>query len=106
MRISTATIITLFALMTAVPLAGQGTSNDKIESVQKRVDTLQNQVEHIFDKVLEKSRFKIGGYLQPQYQHTDKATGFKASPYNPDEYIKDRFVLRRGRLKFKYITEL
>jgi hypothetical protein len=89
-----------------LPLRAQGANESKVESVREKVDTLQNQVEHVFDKLLEKSHFKIGGYLQPQYQHTEKAKGFTVNPYNPDEFIKDRFVLRRGRLKFKYVTDV
>ncbi len=52
------------------------------------------------------SPLKISGYIQAQFQHTSKETGFKENPYNPAEFVKDRFILRRARLKFKYIKGL
>ena len=102
-------IILVLGMITAfiTVKAQEKSTSEKINAIKSKVDTLDKDVKYLMDMFGGKfSHIRFKGYLQPQYQHTEKVTGYGTSPYNPNEVIKDRINLRRARVKFLYETEL
>lgn len=66
-----------------------------VEGIDETVNTLTSDVSEL-------KKMKISGYLQAQYQHTDKMGGFGKNAYDNNETIHDRIILKKARVKFDY----
>ena len=66
------------------------------------LDTLTNRVKIIASDVDGLKRFKVTGYLQPQYQVADSSGVASFSGGDFASGLNKRFSLRRGRVKFQY----
>ena len=84
--------------------AQEADTKEKVEELKGRVDGIDENVNTLMTDVAGLKKLKISGYLQVQYMHTEKESGFGAIPYALDKAPKDQFIIRRGRLKFNYQT--
>lgn len=50
------------------------------------------------------NHIRIGGYIQPQFQFVDHKGAKSYAGGNFDENVNNRFMLRRGRIRFDYIN--
>src|SRR5882757_5198951 len=66
------------------------------------VDTSTNMGKGILSIYKKFDRVNIGGYIQPQFQVTQEkgAKGYAGGDFAP--YVSNRFMIRRGRLRFEY----
>ena len=106
MKLFVLSLLSLILLYSPMQAQAEKTNEEKINAIKSKVDTLVKDVKllmSIFDGKF--THLKFGGYIQPQYQHIESAKGYGVSPYNPDDIIKDRFYLRRARVKFRYESE-
>jgi phosphate-selective porin len=70
-------------------------------------DTLAARIENIKSSVDILNRLKVTGYIQAQWQKSDTIGGAAAfSGGNFPAYSDNRFMIRRGRLKFTYDYEM
>lgn len=93
----------LLFLLPFVPALAQSTEPDPVKPA---VDTLNAKIENVKTDVELIKKLKITGYLQAQWQLAD-SNGIKSFaggdfPKNAD----NRFMLRRGRVKFTYEGKL
>lgn len=83
-------------------------------SLKEEVDQLKGTVEGLNESYLETKstvdalkKLKVSGYIQSQYQVGESAGGFSSySGGNFDNGVRDRFLVRRGRVKFNYVSDL
>ncbi|MBL0342204.1 MAG: hypothetical protein IPP71_15615 [Bacteroidetes bacterium] len=66
------------------------------------IDTLNAQVGSLKKDINLLKRFKVSGYLQPQYQVADSLGQTSIAGGNFQPGVNNRFMLRRGRIKFQY----
>ncbi len=66
------------------------------------LDTLTNRVNIVASDVDILKRFKVSGYLQPQYQVADSSGVSSFAGGDFASGLNKRFALRRGRVKFQY----
>ena len=81
-----------YAQETSVSSEAADTLNSKIETVKSDLDLLK--------------KLKITGYIQAQWQHTD--TAGSVTPFSGGAFptaSNNRYMLRRGRIKFAYDNE-
>jgi len=66
------------------------------------VDTSTNMGKGLLSIYKKFDRVNIGGYIQPEFQVTKEkgAKGFAGGDFAP--YVSNRFMIRRGRLRFEY----
>jgi hypothetical protein len=74
----------------------------KVEELKGRVEGIDENVTILLGDVAGLKKFKFSGYIQAQYMHSEASSGFQMSPYDSTDYVKDAFVLRRGRMKLTY----
>ena len=69
------------------------------DSLQKLTESTKHEVENL-------KKLKVSGWVQAQYQiaETKGASGFDGGNFLPDQY--QRFMIRRGRVKFTYSQKL
>ncbi|MFZ9942471.1 MAG: porin [Bacteroidia bacterium] len=65
-------------------------------------DSLQKEVAQIKKDVSALKRFKFSGYIQPQFQIVDSAGAASVAGGSFAPGLKNRFMIRRGRLKGVY----
>ncbi|NTV45828.1 MAG: hypothetical protein HGB11_04760 [Chlorobiales bacterium] len=83
-------------------------------SLKEEVDQLKGMVEGLNESYLETkstvdklSKLKVSGYIQSQYQVGESADAFDSySGGNFSKGVRDRFLVRRGRVKFNYVSGL
>jgi hypothetical protein len=76
------------------------------EATVNPIDTLTGTVEKLQSDVAVMNRLKITGYIQAQYQTADtigSPAGFSGGNFSG---LDNRFMVRRGRIKFAYTNEL
>lgn len=87
-------LFSLFILL-AVVVHGQQTSTVSVDSLQKKVDHLENDITKM-------KKLVVSGWIQSQFQYieTRGAANFDGGTFatNSDK----RFMIRRGRVKFTY----
>jgi hypothetical protein len=67
----------------------------KVEGMDERLITAENDLSGL-------KKIKISGYMQINYEKSEKATGLTTSPYNSKDFIQNRFRVRRSRVKIAY----
>jgi len=75
------------------------------EPQEAPIDTLTRAVNQIKDDLAILKRIKISGYIQPQWQYVDSAGAPSVAGgdfLNGSNKIQNRFMMRRGRIKFVY----
>lgn len=80
---------------------------DPSASIQQSADTLNAKIENVQSDVAHLKKLKISGYIQAQWQLAN-STG-QISPFsagNFPKYSDNRFMIRRGRVKFAYEGKL
>lgn len=69
--------------------------NDRVNGIDERLTEAQNDL-----SILKK--IKVSGYLQAQFEKSEKASGLGLDPYDNKDAVQSRFRIRRSRLKFTY----
>ncbi|MDF2437378.1 MAG: hypothetical protein K0Q95_1754 [Bacteroidota bacterium] len=75
------------------------------ETVEEPIDTLARSIAQIKDDLAKLKKLKISGYVQPQWQYVDSAGAPSVAGgdfSNGVNKIQNRFMMRRGRIKFTY----
>ncbi|MCC6837218.1 MAG: hypothetical protein IT234_01655 [Bacteroidia bacterium] len=85
-------------LLSSQKSVGQSNSENKIDSIGKVLNGLKNEIDVL-------KRIKLSGYIQTQWQIIDSAgaPSYAGGDFtNGSSPVKDRFTIRRGRVKVTY----
>lgn len=96
------TLLTIFAF----PILS-GAQENQDQALNQAVDTLNAKIDNVKTDLDLLKKLKITGYIQAQWQLAD--TAGQLSPFsagNFPKYSDNRFMLRRGRVKFTYEGKL
>jgi len=77
----------------------------KAQGPVSALDTLPGTVEQLLSNVAILNRLKITGYIQAQWQMSDTIGSPAAFSGGNFSGLNNRFMIRRGRIKFAYINE-
>lgn len=109
MKKLTLLLFVLIILPSSANFAQDSTSSDS----QEKIEVLKGQVDGMYESMLEMKgaldalrRIKLTGYLQSQYQATDRDGAPSVAGGNFPSNSHSRFLLRRARLKATYTNEL
>lgn len=96
-------------ILLAVSFSGLSAWSQEADSVaiKQSADTLNAKIENVKSDVDLLKKLKISGYIQAQWQLAD--TAGQLSPYSGGAFPKNadnRFMIRRGRVKFTYEGKL
>lgn len=83
-------------------LSQESENKPTIEEIKGQVDGIDENVIGLLTDVSGLKKLKVSGYLQFQWEKTEKSTGFGSSPYDASDYIQSRFRIRRSRIKVNY----
>ena len=72
--------------------------NEKVDPI----DTLNSAIANLASLIDKSNRLKFTGYLQPQFQWTEAEGAESFSGGNFAPFQDNRFMMRRGRIKFTY----
>ena len=79
------------------------------EELKKAVEELKSQLGGMDEMIKELQtdrdalkKIKVSGYMQINFEKSEKMTGFGADPYDAKDAIKGRFRVRRSRIKIAY----
>jgi hypothetical protein len=78
----------------------------KAQETKSALDTLPGNVEQLQSNVSLLNRLKISGYIQTQWQMADTIGSPAAFSGGDFKGTDNRFMIRRGRIKFAYTSEL
>jgi phosphate-selective porin len=99
--------ITAFIIL--LLLGGAAAHAQDADDAQKKTEELQSQVGGLDEAVKELQndrdalkKFKFSGYIQVNYEKTEKASGLATDPYDAKDIVKDQIRLRRSRVKLAY----
>lgn len=99
------TNLLLTLIITAV-LVGMNATKIAAQEIQEEpIDTLARSISQIKDELAILKRIKLSGYVQPQWQYIDSAGAPSVAGgdfSNGTFKIQNRFMMRRGRIKFTY----
>lgn len=114
------TAITMFSLLAALgaqaqtpqasppdseaPASTGPTSEERIDTLSGRLDSLEEQYAETKTSVLSLQRLKLSGYVQGRFQVAEN-TGSGLDPRGAPR-VKDGFSVRRGRLKATYTADI
>lgn len=91
-------IVSMFLLVgVSIKVNGQEQLN-----IDSNFTVLNNRVTQAENDLIFWKRLKINGWIQAQYQHTDSIGAATVAGGNFPAYSDNRFILRRGRIKFTY----
>jgi hypothetical protein len=101
--------ITKVLILLAVILSGFSawSQEDQSAAVKQSADTLNAKIENVKSDLDLLKKLKISGYIQAQWQLADSAG--QLSPFSGGSFPKNadnRFMVRRGRIKFAYEGKL
>lgn len=100
------TIALVLTLIGSIALHAQEeqkkTSEEKLEELQSQVGGLDETIKELVTDRDALKRIKISGYMQINFEKSEKVTGLATDPYDSKDYIKSRFRLRRSRIKVAY----
>jgi hypothetical protein len=91
-----------FFIIFAFPLLLMGQENQN-DDVKQSADTLNTKIENVKTDLDLLKKLKISGYIQAQWQLAD--TAGQLSPFSGGAFPRNsdnRFMVRRGRVKFAY----
>ncbi len=74
----------------------------KVEEIGGQVGGHDEAIKELQNDVSALKKIKVSGYLQAQFEKSEKAGGFVADPYDAKDPVKSRFNLRRSRIKIAY----
>jgi hypothetical protein len=79
-------------------------SKAKIEELKGQINGMDESIKELQTDRDALKKIKISGYLQVNFEKTERETGFSGivDPYDSKDYIKSRFLLRRSRIKVQY----
>lgn len=105
---------TILFFVLIILAAGANFAQDSTASgSEEKVEELKGQVESMYESMLEMKgtldalrRIKLTGYIQSQYQVTDRDGAASVVGGNFPANSHSRFVLRRARIKAAYTNEL
>jgi hypothetical protein len=103
-------LIMILSFLTAVRIFSQDTSNvatkDDVAEVKGAVDGLNESFLETKSTVDALKKIKVSGYIQAQWQVTDRDGASSFAGGNFPSTSHDRFLLRRGRIKINYDNDL
>ena len=90
---------TLFTLLASTLVIAQEEVKITTDSIQKLAESTKHDVDHL-------KKLKVSGWVQAQYQvaESNGAATFDGGNFLPNQY--QRFMIRRGRVKFTYTQKL
>lgn len=91
----------MFTVSASVAFA-QEDVRTKVEELGGQVGGHDEAIKELQNDVSALKKIKISGYLQAQFEKSEKAGGFVADPYDAKDAVKSRFNLRRSRIKIAY----
>ncbi len=95
------------------PSSYSGLTTTQTDSLSEAVSTLRGQLESLSESLLETKttvdalkKIKLSGYIQTQFQTAESAgqASFAGGNFGPN--VKQRFAVRRGRMKVAYDNDL
>lgn len=89
----------LFVLFTLIAF---GASAQEVTFNDSTFNELSNRVTKTESDLAFWKKLKINGWIQAQYQHADSIGAASVAGGNFQPYSDNRFILRRGRIKFTY----
>ena len=106
--------VTLMLASTHNLFAQEENQNDSSSvSIQEQVDNVKGSVDGMNETLLDMKstvdalkKIKVSGYIQTQFQLTDKEGAKSYSGGDFGASMKNRFAIRRGRLKINYDNDL
>jgi hypothetical protein len=96
-------ILTL--LLGAAPAFAQEETKDqkaKVEELQGQVNGMDEAIKELQNDRDALKKIKISGYLQVNYEKSERVSGLSTDPYDSKDFVKDRLRVRRSRLKVQY----
>lgn len=89
----------LFTMLISNTSLAQDKAPITMDSLQKLADATKHDVDHL-------KKLKVSGWVQAQYQIAESkgASTFDGGNFLPNQY--ERFMIRRGRVKFTYTQKL
>lgn len=103
-RFLTKVLILLAVIFTGFSARSQ---EDQSAAIRQSADTLNAKIENVKSDLDLLKKLKISGYIQSQWQLAD--SNGQASPFSGGNFTKNsdnRFMVRRGRVKFAYEGKL
>ncbi len=96
--------LVLVALMSVTALAQEEEKSvrEQMDELKGKVDGMDETVKTLESDVSGLKKIKVSGYLQLNWEKSEKEKGFAADPYDSKDYDMTRFRVRRSRLKFNY----
>ncbi len=91
-------------ILTCLSILGYNIAIGQVDTTSNR-DTLSSQINSLKKDLSILKRIKISGYIQPQYQYVDSAGVASAAGGTFQTGVDNRFMVRRGRVKFQYTGE-
>jgi hypothetical protein len=97
-------LVLLMAVFTGTMLAQQDpvSADEKIDNLKGQVDGIDETVKTLESDVAGLKKIKVSGYIQVNWEKSEKEKGLAADPYDSKDFVKSQFRLRRGRLKVTY----
>lgn len=97
-----------FTFLALISIGTYGfTQDSQTDPVKQSADTLNAKIENVKSDLDQLKKLKISGYIQAQWQLADSAG--QLSPFSAGNFPKNsdnRFMIRRGRVKFAYEGKL
>jgi hypothetical protein len=105
-KLTTLFLFSMILIFATIQLRAQ---DEGKEDPQKRMEELKSQVDGMDETMKEMKtdldilkKIKISGYLQINFEKSEKNAGFLADPYDASDAVKGRFRVRRSRIKVMY----
>lgn len=95
-------IVLLTISMTFLAKAQENTTTPTPEEINDRVNGIDERLTEAQNDLSVLKKLKISGYLQAQFEKSEKASGLGLDPYDTKDAVQSRFRIRRSRLKFTY----
>jgi hypothetical protein len=95
-------LIMFTVIVTASIAVAQEDVRTKVEEIGGQVGGHDEAIKELQNDVSALKKIKVSGYLQAQFEKSEKAGGFVADPYDANDPVKSRFNLRRSRIKVAY----
>ena len=85
-------------MLGAMQLNGQTNQTESLDSVKTQLSSIKKDLGIL-------KRIKVSGYIQPQFQMIDSAGQLSAAGGTFQPGTTNRFMVRRGRIKFQYTSD-
>ena len=95
-------LITLTFLSVTAYAQEQHDAEKKVEELKSQLEGMDETVKGLETDVAGLKKIKVSGYLQINWEKSEKVSGLSTDPYDAKDYVKSRFRVRRSRVKVNY----